>query len=350
MPFERPTLTALRQRAEADLGVEAGLRRSVERVLARVLAGMAHGLHGHLDWVYRQAFPDTADPEYLERWATLFGVPPKPATRASAQVRWDYVEPAEIPVGTRAKRADGKLYRVTETEEREGVEGTIVTVRALEAGSEASLTDGTVLTLISPIAGVPSTGLAWGDGVPGTDRESPESLLARLMRRLEQPERAGGPGDHVFWALEVPGVTRAWEFPLYLGPGTLAVFVAADDAEGGPIPSQDLVDDVRDHLDEKRPPTENLHVFAPVPDPVDIEAKIKPDTFLIRAALEGEWRKAIREHSSPGGRTLRSRLLDAFSLARELGLEDYELVEPAETVQHQPGHLAVPGDFTFSNF
>ena len=54
MSFERPTLPDLVSRIQTDFVSRlaltgAVLRRSVVTVLARVLAGAAHMLHGHLE-------------------------------------------------------------------------------------------------------------------------------------------------------------------------------------------------------------------------------------------------------------------------------------------------------------
>ena len=89
MPFERPLLDALRARIADDLmtklpGADARLRVSNLRAFSEVEAGAAHLLYGRLDWSFRQLFPDTAETEFLDRWASIWGVkrgprPPRPA-------------------------------------------------------------------------------------------------------------------------------------------------------------------------------------------------------------------------------------------------------------------------------
>ena len=81
MSFERPSLQTLIQRIEADIESRlpvTQLRRSNAKVYTRVMAAVSHALHAHVDFIARQLFFDTAESEYLDRWASLFGLRRKP--------------------------------------------------------------------------------------------------------------------------------------------------------------------------------------------------------------------------------------------------------------------------------
>jgi len=78
MAWDRPSLEKLIRRAESDIEtklptVDAFLRRSVENVLAKIQAGAAHSLHGHLQWLSRQLLVDQAEVSFLERHASKYG-------------------------------------------------------------------------------------------------------------------------------------------------------------------------------------------------------------------------------------------------------------------------------------
>ena len=65
MPFVRPDLQTLIERAQADIqsrlpGTQPQLRRSLTGVIARMEAGVAHGLYGYLDWLALQLMPEGA--------------------------------------------------------------------------------------------------------------------------------------------------------------------------------------------------------------------------------------------------------------------------------------------------
>lgn len=76
--FQPTDVAAARGTAQADFVSQldlagAVLRRGVVAVFARVQAGVAHMLHGHLAYLGRQLFPDLADAEFLLRHADLYG-------------------------------------------------------------------------------------------------------------------------------------------------------------------------------------------------------------------------------------------------------------------------------------
>ena len=92
MAFARPTLNELVQEAEASLasrlpGADTKLRRAFLAVLARVVAGVAFGLYGFIDWVSRQILPDTADISTLPRHGNLRRIPQKGKAQAEGIFR-----------------------------------------------------------------------------------------------------------------------------------------------------------------------------------------------------------------------------------------------------------------------
>ena len=51
--------------------------------MAQVWSGAVHMTHGHLDWLSKQLFADTAIREFLLRIAAMYGITPTAATFAS---------------------------------------------------------------------------------------------------------------------------------------------------------------------------------------------------------------------------------------------------------------------------
>ncbi len=79
MAFQRPTLSEIIARVEGDINArvpdgDSRLRRSLLAVIARIVAGTAHGLYGFLDWLSRQIIADTAEDELLQTHASWWGV------------------------------------------------------------------------------------------------------------------------------------------------------------------------------------------------------------------------------------------------------------------------------------
>src|SRR5262245_58665372 len=116
MPFERPTLPALRDQIRRDFnarlpGADALLRQSNLRVIADVFAGVSWLHYGYQAWLARQLFPDTAENVFLERWASIWGLTRRPATAAVGELAVTGSAGAVVPAGAEFQRVDGVRYR-----------------------------------------------------------------------------------------------------------------------------------------------------------------------------------------------------------------------------------------------
>jgi len=349
MAFQRPTLTEIIDRTFSDLTSRlslqgALLRRSVVGVLARVLAGAAHMLHGHLDWIAKQAIPDTAD-EWLPRWASIWGVARKDAEFASGSASFvGTINGIVIPAGTVLKRSDGVEYE-TQADATVTAGAATASVKAIDAGSAGNADAGTALTLVFPIAGVNSAATVDADGITnGSEIEGNDSLRTRMLDRIQQPPHGGADFDYLTWALEVPGVTRAWVYPLHLGAGTVGItFVRDNDASL--IPDAAEVEAVQDYIDARRPVTAEAFVFAPVAETLNFTIAVTPSTAAIKAAIEAELRDFLARESEPGGTLYLSRINEVISIAA--GEFDHTLTSPSADVVKATGHLAVMGTITW---
>lgn len=325
MSFERPTLKELIERigndTESRLSVSQ-LRRSNAGVFSRVLAGAVHGLYGFIEYISKQCFFDTAEEQYLDRWASIFGVKRKAATKASGTIEFSYSgSQVTIPVGTVLQSEDSVRYKTTSAVDSDG----IASVEAVEAGDEGNQTAGDVLTLTSPIEGVLSEaeiiGLAGG-----ADAEDDESLRARLLSKARETANGGTKADYVQWALEVPGITRAWCFPEGSGIGTVDVYVVCDDA-ASIVPDEAMLQKVQDYIDSKRPVTAHLTVSAPtlLEVPITISGLL-PATDAVKEAVKEELTELFKQEAEPGTRIYLSHIRASISAA--MGEEDHTLVSP----------------------
>lgn len=351
--FERPTLAALIARAWTDIqssvtGLAPWLRRTVEYGLARAVGGLAHGLHGHIAWGVEQFFPDLASDEYRKRYGQLIGIPQLEGTRSSGDV---VVTGAggTITQGTQFVRlADGWLYEATAT--NAGLnDGDSITIRSLTVGVDGDLDDGEELSFVSPVSGFDSTVTVDTGGLTGgEDAEEREAHVERILDRLQTPPMGGGPGDHVVWAEEVAGVTRAWEYAGKDGvgnPGLGKVAVAfVRDGDVDFIPSAGEVTTVQEYLDDRSPA--EVIVFAPTAVELDITiTELTPDTSAVRDAIEAEIEDMLARDAEPGGTIKLSRIREAISTAT--GEEDFTMTVPAADVEHEFGEIAKLGTITW---
>ncbi|WP_152668482.1 baseplate J/gp47 family protein, partial [Pseudomonas frederiksbergensis] len=347
-----PTLPELIDRVTTDIsgrvtGVQSAvLRRSLLGVLARSEAGAVHMLYGFLEWAARQAIIDTSEKEYLERWAAIWKVFRKAADYATGAALLNGAVGSTVLAGTILQRQDGVQYRVL----ADGIfAGSTLqpTVVAIEAGAAGDAPAGTPLFLLSPVAGVQSTGSAATDIEGGLDVETDPQLLSRLLKRIRQPPHGGAAADYELWALEVPGVTRVWVYPLQMGAGTVTVLFVCD-GESNIIPTPAKVAEVQDYIDARCPVTAEVYVVAPVADPLNMTVKLSPNTAAVQAAVRAEVADLIVRDAKPGDPILISRLREAVSIAA--GESDNAIVTPTADVSHAAGHMAVPGTITFSSF
>ena len=353
MPFERPTLSTLIHRAQTALEarlqtVDATLRRHLGNILARMEAGLIHGLYGMLSWLALQLMPDTAEEEHLLRWASIWGVRRKEATRARGNVEVTGAPGDVIPAGTLYQRADGLQYPVDDGATIPASRVAVVSVTAAETGSACNALGPARVQLASPLVGTQIQAQAT---VPagfsgGTEVEDIESLRARLIARIQRPPRGGNKNDYRTWALEVAGFTRAWVAGKEQGEGTVTVRAVMDDSYPDGIPQVADIARLQNHLDEVRPVTADVFAVAPIPAPLDFRLVVAPDTPAVRAKVAASLAALIRREAEPGNTIFVSHVREAISVA--VGEVDHVLFEPAgDVAQPTPGHMTVMGTITW---
>ena len=352
MTFARPSLTDLIDRVTADvssrmLGVEgAVLRRSLLGILAKATAGEAHMLYGYLEWISRQAIPDTAETEWLERWAIIWGITRKAADYAAGNVTFTGINASVIPAGTVVQRQDGVQY-LTQAIATIASGTATAAVEAALPGAAADLVATSTVFMLAPVSGViASATVATGGLTGGLDAETDDRLRERLLARIRNPPQGGSLADYEQWALEVAGVTRAWVLPNGLGAGTVLVHFVTDDDPGGLIPAAPKVAEVQAYMDVLRPVTADLTVAAPVADTVAMSIQITPNTAAVRAAVTAELADLFLRDAAPAGTILLSRMREAVSLAA--GETNSAVTSPGADHTSAAGYIPVLGTITFS--
>ncbi len=336
--FSAPSTRDIINRVESDFRVEAGinpLRRSTEYGLLRGVAGQSKGHYGLLIKLARLGFPDTAAmeaPDLFWRWANVLGIDPKPAEPWIGVYRITGVDTTPIPDETEVVRSDGTRYQVVGDfvvgEVTTGYVDVVLTAQDGYEGTAGNNTDGSPLALASPIVDVDSEGTVQSTTEDGSDEETAEEGLVRLLLKYRNPNRGGGVGDYEFWALEVGGVTRAWEDSP--GPQEVTVaFVRDNDGPGADIiPDAGEREEVRAYVQSKAPLTVNVTVVELAANPIVVEiTDLEPDTPQVRAAIEEELLDFFAREAEPGGLIRISRLREAISAAT--GETDHTLVSPA---------------------
>jgi uncharacterized phage protein gp47/JayE len=191
----------------------------------------------------------------------------------------------------------------------------MVQVRAVDAGIVGNIGTGVRLRFISPVIGVSDTVVVLDPGISGgTDQESVERLRQRVIRSYRLVPDGGNGDDYVTWALEVPGVTRAWCRPHFMGLGTVGVFFMRDD-DLNPVPDEQACATVKAYIERQRPVTE-LYVVAPKPRAIDFDIRLSPDDEATRTAVVENLSDLLEREGALGVTVLESHLRQAISGAR----------------------------------
>lgn len=346
MPFDTPSLPTLIARTQSDLASDA-LRRSDSQVLARTLSGTAYGLYGYLNWIADQILPDRADEETLERLAVLrLNKPRKPAQPAEGTVTFTAAALAVLDANLVLQADDGRAYKIALGVTTSAGVNT-ATIAAVDAGVLGNADPGLTLRLVQPVEGVVNNFIVQAPGLAGgIAKESVESLRARVVRSYRVIPHGGSPADYETWALEVPGVTRAWCRRNYLGPGTVGLFVMRD-GDTNPLPNPAQLAEVKAYIDQPtvRPVTAELYVMAPVELPVLYRIHAVPDTSAIRAAIQGQLIDLHDREAGLGETLLLTHIAEAIS--GSIGETDHQLIAPAANVVPASNQLLTFGGITW---
>jgi uncharacterized phage protein gp47/JayE len=337
----------------------AYLKASFENATAVVQAGLAHTLHGHLAFIARQVVPSTSEEEYLIEWAEFFlGAG---ARRAATSAVFPIgvtgtVDATIIPAGTVWSRGDGVTFTNNSPATLVGFEATIE-VTAVVPGVASNTLANTGLVLTNPIVGVNPNASVEGVGLQGggADIESLESLRQRMITFVQDPPKGGALGDYITWALAVPtaAITRAWELPGVMGPGTMLVLCVQDvfDADGfyvGTVaPAAAIIEAVRVYIEARKPVTAILFVVAPILTSVNLTISLDPNTPDVQIQVQQYLEDMFLRESAPGQSIALSLINEAISLAP--GEDDHTLTVPVVDPVAANSQLLVLGSITFGD-
>lgn len=368
MPFARPTLTALRNQAIQDVtssgiaSLDGLLRNAVLRVLAWVMAGLAYSVYGYLDWIAQMAVPFTARDEFLEAWAALIGIYRKDATPAIGHATFSGASNIFLASGTALVRQDATPYATTADGTTDTLGNVTVPILAEVPGAATNCDAGTPIGIATPIAGINGSGMTVGPATGGADQEAEDAFRNRMLAKYRAPPQGGSAADYQQWALEVPGVTRAFVQPSGMGPGSVIVRFMLDDAQaahggfpqgsdgvaseeprGTPATGDQLA--VAEHIWPVQPVTALVYCMAPVAAPINVTlVALDPDSPDIEATIIAALDDMFLVKATIGGTIYPSDLYEAI-LATP-GVNHFTMTVPATPITAQAGALPIMGTLT----
>ncbi|QGR65575.1 baseplate J/gp47 family protein [Yersinia intermedia] len=334
MPHITPTVEVIRSNILRDIRnllADADISENSDYYIrASTVASCAGGIYQDQGWIVRQIFPDTADIEFLELHCRTRGIVRKPANTATGTIDLTGEPNATVVSGLTVTR--DSLSFVTTQQATIGLDGKLtVTAQATVAGTAGNTAQVMSGTLSSTPDGVDSTVII-GVMRGGTDQESPEDLLARLLDIIRRPPAGGNKYDYKRWALEVTGVTAAFVYPLRRGLGTVDIVITSADG----LPSETIIAATQAHIDDVRPVTaKSSLVMAPTIKTFDIDVNVTLSgiTFDVAETLIKETLNNYINRLMPGESFIRSQAEMLVSLIT--GVTDRQIITPANNVVPQ---------------
>ncbi len=352
MTYTRPTLQELTQQIENDIytrfnSLSRPVRFSVNKILARVMAGAIHLVYGYIDKIMIQFFIDTATGIYLDRWASIWSIKRKPATKSNGQIIFSGNDGSKIPAFTVVQTNDGfKFQTMFDTIILKG--SCTVNIEALNTGSIGNISGTTNLILTSPISGILSQCQLDNNGTfSGSDIEDDNSLRARLLDRIRNAPCAGNKKDYEIWAKEISGVTRAWCYPQYGGDGNVGLAFARDN-DTTIIPNASQMKDVSDYIYQKMPTTAKLTVFPLTPIKVDFVLKSSDLSATAQNQIRDQLVFLFFNLAAPNSTIYLSDILGALSSVKSVNR--VALISPMNDIQITNTSIGIIGDINLKAF
>ena len=325
-----------------------GLSKSCD-LAARLyaLAAQIYSLQIQADWVKRQAFPQTAEGEFLDRHAELRGLTRKEATAARGVVRFFAGEAGQearvIPAETVCMTAG--LVRFSTLEEAVLAEGELyvdVPVEAVNPGEAGNVAAGAVDTMaVAPVGIASCTNQEACTG--GTDREEDEKLRGRILATFQRLPNGANCAFYEREALSFDEVAAAVVIPRPRGVGTVDVVVTSHSG----LPGEELLEKLTAFFEERREIAVDVQVREPqtvgVNVSVAVTAKEGADLEQVKAVVESKLREQF------DGRMLGRDVLLAWLGNLVYGCEgvaNYALTAPAADLLVAEDVLPVLGSLT----
>ena len=216
--------------------------------------------------------PLRATGDALIALAGIYGVTPRPASKASGYARVRVLSPAvtvNIPTDFQCTDASGVKYVTTDTNTPADL-GSVL-VRSVEAGKNTDLAAGAIVTWDSAAIGyLRPQAIVTGGGIDGgADADGNDQLRARLLRRLSFPSVGGNWAQTAEWAeASSAAISFAAAYPTARGPSSydIAIMGDADD----PVLNSTVTDAAAARVVAEMPGSAHLNLTSVSEQQIDV--------------------------------------------------------------------------------
>lgn len=216
--------------------------------------------------LHKSAFGMTAWEEYLDMKAEGHGVVRRKAVKAIGSVT--VIGNGTVEAGSYFQTTTGTRFRTLESAVVNG--NAEIEIEAVDAGASGNVPAGTITVIPMSIAGI--TAVTNTEAThDGYDREDDDTYRARYLKHVRLPAVSGNPYQYEEWALEVEGVGAARCIRAWNGPNSVKLIIVDSNMETA---SDYLIQQVYEHIEEKRAIGAMLTVVSARPKAINVEARI----------------------------------------------------------------------------
>lgn len=316
-------------------------------VRLRAAAAQLMSLYHYGDYVYRQAFPQTAQGESLDMHGALRGIHRIPSRSAEGVLRFGISQPLaadlRIPAGTVCVSGEGVSYEtVSDGVLTAGNTFVDIQAQAVEAGSSGNATAGIITRMQTAPDGI-ETVINPEAFSGGRDEEADKDYRARILKSYEGLPNGANIAFYRELALSVGGIDEVHVVPRINGAGTVGLMVASASS----AVTDAALEQLNALLKERRELGIEVVVSVPEDVAVTVKAKILPrDGYTLAQAKQSV--KMAMEGCFTGDRMGKTLYLAALShSAMDTGtIANITISEPEADVMATGTQQVVLADMT----
>lgn len=248
-------------------------------------------LYSNLENVLSLGFAQTTSLEYLKMRAEEHGVFWKEQTKSTGFIEVVGEEGVVIPKGTLFSKSNGVSYE--SLSEGRIVGGSIlIPINGMDFGVLYNTESNTINEMPIEIMGIDR--VTNPENVSGgSDSESEEALLSRLLDQVRKPGTSGNKYHYEKWAQEVNGVGDAKCFSLWNGPGTVKLIIVDENMSPA---SNTIVEDVKHFIEIQRPIGANVTYASADGLEINISVKIKLATGVLLSPISLKFEELLQNY------------------------------------------------------
>ncbi|MCQ9148164.1 baseplate J/gp47 family protein [Ochrobactrum sp. BTU2] len=334
--------------------------RGTLAMISRAVALEAREIHDHVAWWGRQYFVDTAEDEFVQRHADIWGIVARPATFAVGKVDIEGAAGTPIPADLEIAGSDGTIFKTTETAIIGLNGGAAISVIASIAGPAGNLEAGIRLRTVTAFPEINRIAVAAEGIAGGAEAETPTELADATMAYIRQRPHGGAGFDYPTWLREKFAVRAVKPETDWIGRGSVGVIVAMKDGTSARTPTESEMAEMLSYLGAPgsssgvRPVTAHVVIVPAEMRAIPITVRVRPDKVATRAAVQEAYAAFIAtigdanddQNESPiGARIEPSRISEAISAAS--GEYAHDLISPSAPFALDRDQYPLPGEITF---